>query len=442
MRLFPIAVGLLLSAEAVSQNAYLTNCYVPRYWKANTAWEISARVRNLTSGAPLVTFRLDWRFNGGPVQQGGWQSTTGINPGQYWPYVHPIPFNVPAGSGTLKIWVVGVGETDPSNDTLFFPVNVLEAWATKSVLLEQYTGTWCQFCPAPNATTNTMDADPLIVVAKHHNGDELSNANSTAYWAQFNAEYSPAGVMEQEEFGTLPDDAQYDQWPARADQRKLGVSPASIAIVPAFNAWQRQLTVDVDVTFAAAQTGEFVVNAYLLEDNVAGAQTGALPGYIHQQVVRDVLGGPAGTTGVIPASSAAGATYAHQYTYAVPVEWNASNLRVAVTVTEKRNGASWTVNVADAGLVLVGMEEEQLPLPLSVHPNPSAGDLQLTAAGWSGPVRIQVLSMDGRVVADRTEQAGAQGLRVPGFEQLPAGNYLLRVECAGRAGQQRVVRMP
>ncbi|MFN3875723.1 MAG: Omp28-related outer membrane protein, partial [Flavobacteriales bacterium] len=287
--------ALLLTLAAHGQDAYLNNSFVPRYWKANQPWTITARVRNASSSAPLFTFRVDWRFNDGPIQAGGTQSTTGIGPGQYWPYTHPVPFNQPESGGVLKVWVVGVGETNPANDTLYFTVDVLGGWTAKSVLIEQYTGTWCQFCPSANAATDALDADPFIVVAKPHNNDELSNASSTAYWAQFNANYSPSGVMEQEEFGTLPDNANYDQWDDWAELRKQGVSPAAITIAAEFNAWQRNLTVQVSVTFQAALSGQFTVNAFILEDNVPGNQVAAPPGYIHQQVVRHVFGGPGGT---------------------------------------------------------------------------------------------------------------------------------------------------
>ncbi|MBK7946876.1 MAG: hypothetical protein IPJ85_16935 [Flavobacteriales bacterium] len=38
---------LLVNALAVhAQDAYLNTSFVPRYWKANEPWPISARVRN------------------------------------------------------------------------------------------------------------------------------------------------------------------------------------------------------------------------------------------------------------------------------------------------------------------------------------------------------------------------------------------------------------
>lgn len=432
-----IAMALALTASLGSaQNAFLTNCFVPRYWKANQGWEVAARVRNSVSGAPLITFRVDYRYNNGPVQQGNWQSTTGINPGQYWPYVHQTPFTSPTADGVLKVWVVGNGDTDQTNDTLYFPVTVLPQWSTKRVLIEQYTGTWCQFCPNPNATTNTLDADPFIVVAKHHNADEFSSASSTAYWAQFNANYSPAGVMEQEEFGTLPDDAAYDQWGPRAELRKQGVSPVAVSISSAFNIGTRLLAVDVSAAFSAAVSGSFVLNAYVVEDQVPGPQTAAAPGYLHQQVVREVLGGPNGVAGIIPATTAAGATYTEQFAITVPAEWNHANLRVIATVTEGRSSGSWTMNVADAAPTVVGVEERS-PLLLGAHPNPARGRVWLRIAE-DGLARITLIASDGRHVLRQQAQAKGGMVEVDGLDGLPAGLYTARVQQGERSGSVRI----
>lgn len=437
MRHVLFGTALALGLGSFAQDAYLTNCYVPRYWKANTGWQVSARVRNNSSSAPLYTFHVDYRFNNGPVQVGSTQATTGISPGQYWPYVHQVPFSSAAGSGVLKVWVVGTGETNTANDTLYFNLGVLDAWATKSVLLEQTTGTWCQFCPPSDAVCNTLDADPQIVVASHHENDEFTSASSAAYWAPFVVGYTPAGMMEQSEFGGLPIDAQYTLWQERADQRKLGVSPAGIQVTPSFNTWTRELTVDAEVTFEVALSGSFTINAYVLEDNVPGPQNGAAPGYVHMQIVREVLGGASGTSGVIPATTTAGATYAHQYTAQIPETWDHTNLRVAVMVTEHGSSGLWTMNVADASLIEVGVEELEA-LRFSIAPNPVNDAMRISLPGldWA---RIQIIAADGRIVSEQDARTSAGAITLDGLSRLNAGLYTVRVESDGRIGSRRVL---
>ncbi|MBK7945444.1 MAG: Omp28-related outer membrane protein [Flavobacteriales bacterium] len=437
MRKLICSIAFLSSIALSAQNAYLTNCFVPRYWKANTGWEIAARVRNSQSGAPLISFRVDYRFGNGPVQQGDWQSTTGINPGQYWPYVHQIPFTSPSADGTLKVWVVGIGETDPANDTLSFPLTVIPQWATKSVLMEQFTGTWCQFCPTPNATTNALDADPLIVVAKHHNADEFSVQSSTDYWAQFSANYSPSGVMDQEEFGRLQDDAAYDQWGARADLRKLGVSPVAVSAMPAFNTWTRMLAMDVIADFKAAVSGQFVLNAYVVEDQVPGPQTAGAPGYLHQQVVRAVLGGPTGVAGVIPSTTVANTIYSEQFALQVPQEWNHTNLRVIATVSERSAAGTWTMNVSDNALIEVGVGEEP-GLRFGLFPNPARDAVRLRLPSDS-PARVRLFAADGRMAYDSSVVPIGGLALIERPASTEPGLFLIRVDQDGRTGMERLM---
>ncbi|MCB9184289.1 MAG: Omp28-related outer membrane protein [Flavobacteriales bacterium] len=437
MRYLLIGTALALGFGAAAQDAYLTNCFVPRYWKANTGWQVSARVRNSSSSAPLYTFHVDYRFNNGPVQVGNTQATTGISPGQYWPYVHQVPFSSAAGSGVLKVWVVGGGETNPSNDTLYFDVKVLGAWATKSVLIEQTTGTWCQFCPPSDAVCNTLDADPLIVVASHHENDQFTSASSAAYWAPYVVGYTPAGLMEQGEFGGLPVDAQYTLWQERADMRKMGVSPASVVVTPVLDLATRELTVDAAVAFEAAVPGTYTLNAYVLEDQVHAPQTGAGADYVHMQIVREVLGGADGTTGVIPASPAAGTTYTHQYTTQVPEGWDAANLRVAVMISEHGSGGLWTVNVADANVLAVGIVEQE-DLRFSVAPNPATDAVRINLPDASA-VRVRLIDAKGAVVLDRDLRAASGSFVLDGLDAFPGGLYTLRVSSQGREGSHGIV---
>lgn len=437
MRHVLFGTALALGLGSFAQDAYLTNCYVPRYWKANTGWEISARVRNNSSSAPLYTFHVDYRFNNGPVQMGNWQSTTGISPGQYWPYVHQVPFSSAASSGMLKVWVVGTGETNTANDTLYFDVKVLSAWATKSVLIEQTTGTWCQFCPPSDAVCNTLDADPLIVVASHHENDQFTSASSAAYWAPYVVGYTPAGLMEQGEFGGLPVDAQYTLWQERADMRKMGVSPATVTVAPVLDLATRELTADAAVTFEAAASGSFTLNAYVLEDNVHAPQTGAGDDYVHMQIVREVLGGADGTAGVIPASPAVGTAYMHHYSVQVPEGWDAANLRVAVMVSEHGAGGLWTVNVADANVLAVGIGEQE-GLRFSVAPNPVTDALKITMADASS-VRVRLIDAKGGVVLDRDLRAMSGSFVLDGLDAFPGGLYTLHVNSQGREGSHAIV---
>ncbi len=418
-----LSIAGLLSA----QNAYLTNYYLPRFIRTNTDNTIAVRVRNLSS-TPLTNFRVDWRWNNDAVNQGPWQSSTGITGNQYWPYTHPVPFNRPiAGAGVLKIWVVGMGETNPANDTLTFPVNAIGSWVEKTVLLDAWTATWCPNCPPANSTTNLLDDQEGVIVAKHHAVDEYSTGSSSAYFGQYNVTYTPAGVMDQGEYGLYAPNPSYDLWQAQLTERLQGVSPAGVFIDATVNPWTRELSITVSAGFEYAFNGEFTLNAYLLEDDVPGNQQNASANYVHQQVVREVFGGVQGQGDVVPASPVAGTLYSTTWTRVLPVEWNIANLRVVGFISHRLNGTAYTLNASEGALLPVGIAETATTSPLRFMPNPTEGVFQMQVPELVGQAELLVHASDGRLVASRSVVLSGSVLDVADLTGLAPGTYRVTV---------------
>lgn len=436
-----LALGLVLAPLfAVCQDAFLTNAYMPFFVKAGTDIPISVRVRN-TATAQLITFRVDWRWNNGPVQAGFSQTTTGITGNQYWPYEHPTPFNVPQGSGVLKVWVVGVGEANPSNDTLSFRTTALDQWATKSVLLEQWTGTWCPQCPPANTAGNALNNDPQVVVVKHHAVDEFSSGASTAFFAPYAVTFTPAGVMDQGEYGTYEPNPGAAQWGQQVEQRKQGVSPVQLGIGAVYNALDRMLTVDMAATYTYGLPGEHAMNVFILEDGLAAPQANAPANYVHQQVVRDVLTGVQGDVSVIPSTPVPGAAYSATWNFIVPEDWVAQNIRAVGFVTHRQNGEASTLNVRSTASLVVGLDERDVrSSAMRAYPNPAAGTLWLELSEANGAATLQVFAVDGREVLARTAVFAGAPLAVHGFETLTPGVYVLRVLHGDRRYQLSVVK--
>lgn len=422
--LFALAMAPLFSA---AQDAFLTNAYMPFFVKANTDIPISVRVRNAVT-AQLFTFRVDWRWNNGPVQLGFSQTTTGISGNQFWPYEHPTPFNVPQGGGLLKVWVVGVGEQNTSNDTLTFRVTALDQWATRSVLLEQWTGTWCPQCPPANTAGNTLDNDPQVVVAKHHAVDEFSSGASTAFFTPYGVSFTPAGVMDQGEYGTYVPNPSAAQWGQEVDQRKLGVSPVQLGIGAGYNALDRMLTVDMSATYTYGLSGEHAMNVFILEDDLAAPQANAPANYFHQQVVRDVLTGVQGDDSIIPSTPVPGTTYTATWGFIVPEDWVAQNIRAVGFVTHRDNAGAYTLNVRSTSSLVVGLGDQMTrATALRAYPNPTLGTLFLDLPEAQGAATLQVFAADGREVLSQAVVFAGSLLGVAGFDGLAPGAYVLRM---------------
>ncbi|HRH39703.1 MAG TPA: T9SS type A sorting domain-containing protein, partial [Flavobacteriales bacterium] len=147
-----------------------------------------------------------------------------------------------------------------------------------------------------------------------------------------------------------------------------------------------------------------------------------------------------GTSGVIPNPGVAGSTYSHQYTFTVPAEWVAENLRVAAMVTEVRATGKSTVNVADVALTTVGVEEHSAASAITVFPVPANDALFVRMSDAAGTTRIQLFDGVGQLVIDRTVNARGT-VQVEGFGALAPGAYMLRVQQGQRISEQRVVRV-
>ncbi len=418
----------------------MTNAYFPLFAKADTDFPISVRVRNLGS-TPLITFRVDWRWNNGAVNQGFSQTTTGISGGQYWPYEHPVPFNAAQGRGELKVWVVGNNETNPANDTLTFRITTLNDWATKTMLLDQWTGTWCTQCPPANTVGNQLDPDPQVIVAKHHAVDEFSSGSSTAYFEAYDVNFTPAGVIDQGEYGTYAPNPGYAQWTEQMTQRKQGVSPVALELGTDYDALTRMLTVHLGANYTFALPGEHALNAFVVEDGISAPQANAPANYVHQQIVRNVLGGPLGDASVIPNSPVVGNTYYVSWNFIVPEDWVADNIRVIGFVTHRENGEVSTLNARASGALAVGLQEQEpFAAELNVFPNPATNVLWVDVAQGGVTAEVRLLAADGRAVLEQRLVIGAGPQPLIGFGDLAPGVYHLHVLSGNTSGVRRIVK--
>ena len=436
-----IAVGAASSGHA--QNAYLTSNGIPRYIRAGQDLPIIARVRN-AGGTAFFSFAVKWRLNGGAVQSmdpftvGG----NGIINNSYWEVNHPVPLNTTQGARTLKVWVDVAGETDRTNDTLTYTFTALNAWADKAVLLEVRTETWCPVCPPCNSTTSLLDDDAMQAVARFHLSDALDDcAECITYFGQYGQVNTPAGIFEMGDLGTSVIGPNHPAWAAEFAQRRTGVSPVELGMTASINTTTRQLTVALSATYTYSFPGTHKLNVYLLEDNVAAAQTNAPANYLHQGVMRAMLGGANGSTGVVPNTPVVGTTYTANYTYTVPAGFNMSNLRL-IGVAEHSTGATngrHTLNVLTSAAAGVGITELGLAEGgLRAYPSPFADQLQLRVTDAEGAATATLIGMDGRTALSGTVLFVAGEARWDlGDAMLAEGSYLVRIEMGGRTLMQR-----
>ncbi len=221
-------------------------------------------------------------------------------------------------------------------------INVLTA--QKNVLLEEATGTWCQYCPSGIYYIDSLVTmyDNVIAVAIHTN-DVMAVED---YFNAGNFTQAPEANI-----GRRYQNKSTDQW-FNFVQQEMAVEPKSnITVENQFNETTRVLTTTITITALQNIEGNYRIGAILTEDAVTGPapqynQANQYSNYYFpmggfenlpnpvpahrmafDHVARHLLGGYNGETGM-PSTLAAGQTYTHTFNYVVPEEYNHEYIRV------------------------------------------------------------------------------------------------------------------
>ena len=234
----------------------------------------------------------------------------------------------------------------------------------RNVLIEEYTGQQCQWCPAGHKVANqVMAAHPDHAWAINiHQGYYAQNSAYTTQWGDALANQTglrgyPAGTVNRHVFRSMSTtsgtvntvtDLYRSYWPAAADSILAMDSPVNIAAEGDIDVNTRELTLHIEVYYTAnSNSSTNYLNVAILQNNVIGAQTGASSNYPemmvgslyrHNHMLRDMLTGQWGV--VIPATQGTfiDTTITYQIPAAygtVPVE-NIADLDVVCWVSESR----------------------------------------------------------------------------------------------------------
>jgi hypothetical protein len=230
--------------------------------------------------------------------------------------------------------------------TAFAQLPVSTTPETRKVVLEEYTGIHCQYCPDGHKKADVLigfypgDAFGINIHVGSYStpgaGEpDFRTAYGTALAAQSNLTGYPAGSINRDVFSAYsqntvtPGTAQSrSYWAATAAQVVAQPSNLNIALQGTIDATTNILTVNAEVYY----TGNSVnpnnyFNLALIQDSILGPQTsGAVwypammvgTQYQHNKVLRDLITGQWGD--IIP-STTAGYTFAKTYTYTIPAQY-------------------------------------------------------------------------------------------------------------------------
>jgi hypothetical protein len=352
----------------------------------------------------------------------------------------------------------------------------------KYVVVEDVTGAWCQFCPDGTVVQEqVLAATPRAIGVAMHNADKMSFADANAVMASPNLVCGyPGGLINRKNFNcsycssgctTALTAVGRNNWQTVVDNElalPTGAPKWDITMTHSFVPSTRTLTVNVTAKALGAQTGNYNINVWVMEDSVVGPNvtgynqvnaynvppygTASHPfwgkgnpvvGFVHRHVERAYLGGTWGTTGIIPNNAPANGTYTKSYTHVIPAAYDAvtpgapqTNLNrmylVAMVMRETTSKMDREImNAVQAKMVpwAVGINDVQNIQDLTIFPNPAQNEITVKGIlNQPGNVRVAISNSLGQIVSlNNYKYAGNSFGEVINVENLTNGVYFVNI---------------
>lgn len=231
------------------------------------------------------------------------------------------------------------------NATAQTPQFVSTEPSNRNVIIEEFTGVNCGYCPDGHRIVREYEeANPGRVFGINiHQG--VYAAMYTTQWGNAIANQTglnsyPSGTVNRHRFGGTATALGRDRFVNAGNQIQAMSSFVNVAAQATIDAATRTLTVNVEAYYTAdAETGMNLLNVALLQDNIIGIQSGASSNpaqvtadgkYIHMNMLRHLLTGQWGDTisvesGVIPQ----GTLIQRQYTYVLPTNMSDADVKLS-----------------------------------------------------------------------------------------------------------------
>jgi len=239
--------------------------------------------------------------------------------------------------------IIAVGAMSGS---LFAQLPVSQTPANKKVILEEFTGIYCQYCPDGHKIANNLKASKApgeVMLVNIHTG---SYANQTGNDPDFKTTAGtaiagmpsmgiagyPTGAINRHIWTGTAFAMSRSVWGTHANTALSQTSPVNVALQGTVDVNTRVLTVDVEVYYTGNGTGTTnSLTVMMLENNVIGPQTGGATWYPammnqdgtynHHHMLRRVL--TAGNFGQPLTPVTTGSSFSITLTYTVPTTFGA-----------------------------------------------------------------------------------------------------------------------
>ncbi len=349
-----------------------------------------------------------------------------------------------AGTYKLKVWVKSVTPADPNpaNDTLTKTIRVFSTLPKKNVVLETFKHLICCPCyPAACFEDTVVSPNNAYSIANIYTvyTDSIYNADGKTVNDIYNSGH-PEPMFDRFKFSYRPEvNLSFYSGPNGYDLECYGIrdqyyEPVKVSFkTVSYNATTRELKVKLNAQFYDELNGDYRFNLYLTEDSVKAYQACAPDenNYYHRNVLREMVGGPWGKQGSLPAVIHTNDVKEYEFTYTIPAKYNTSRLKLIgivqtynTDILDRRMLNSERISFANAltlsAETLVSLGEE-----VKVYPNPAKDKLVISLKAKAGAsYTVTLYDMNGRMLKTVKTASGTE----MDMHSLAAGNYMLRVD--------------
>lgn len=439
-------VDNFLVRQPLADDAILTSATLNRYSLINTNNTLALSVKNDGSN-PITSVTVDWNDGTAHSQT----ISTNIAVGATANITHPtLVTYATAVEKDINITITQVnGNADPvtSNNSTSKLFNTVSQNSQKVVVIEEGTGTWCQWCPRGAVAMEYMDnlyPNTFAGIAVH-NGDPMTVA---AYDNGANFSGFPGCNVDR---ALLDQSVSSSAFNSYYNARKDLIVPAGISLTNGGSG--NNVSIDVTATFRTPYAAANLrLGVIITEDDVKGTTAGynqanayngggagALNGAGHDwttagnpvpaanmeydHVGRALLGGYSGQTGSVPAVITDGQVVTYNFTYTVPATSNRANMHAVAVLIDQNSGE--IINAKEISLATLGLAEAST-INMEVYPNPATEAVKVNFEG-TGEYTIAITDLAGRTVATEVISANGAASATLNVGDLKAGNYLISV---------------
>ena len=273
----------------------------------------------------------------------------------------------------------------------------------KNVVLEEFTGIHCGYCPEGHAISQAIqDDDPgkVVLINIHTGGYATPNEGEPDFRTSFgdaiagqsNLTGYPSGTVNRHLYTDLASNGGTAMgrggWTAASSRILQEVSPVNVGASTSYNSSTRELTVNVELYYTGnSATNSNFINVALLQSNILGPQTNGGLGnnYVHKHMLRHLLTDQWGDE---ITTTTEGTFIQKTYTYTIPADYNGvdcivENCSIAVFVTETHQEilSGTEVQAIDGTtLIIASMPEPTNTVLLGNSTSTSTFNLSFTSA--------------------------------------------------------------